>query len=102
MPTRLRNSLIIAGLLAFVFFFPRVIIRLWGAGNPWTSYFYQYGLGLVFFLIGLWVILSSGACVPGRGRDTFWLGILIAGFIFLAVVHALWIWISLVVPYRGG
>ena len=31
--------------LAFIFFYPRMLIATLGPENPWTSYFYQYGLG---------------------------------------------------------
>jgi hypothetical protein len=58
-------------------------------------------MGLIFFLIGLWVILKSGACRPGRGHDRFWLGVLIGGFIFFALLHAVWILAALHVPFLG-
>jgi hypothetical protein len=59
-------------------------------------------MGLVVFLVGLWIILATGACKPGRGHDTFWLGVLIGGFIFFAGVHALWILAALKLPFYGG
>ena len=89
-------------ILAFTFIYPRLIIGWLGEANPWTSYLYLYGFGLVFFLIGIWVILKSGACKPGRGRDSFWLGVLFAGFILFASLHAVWIVASLNMPYLGG
>ncbi len=85
----------------FVFFYPRLIVHFLDEGNPWASYLYQYGMGLVVFIIGLLVILRSGACRPGRGRDGFWLGVLLAGFIFFAVLHAVWIITALKIPFRG-
>lgn len=89
-------------ILAFVFFVPRIIVAQLGDSSPWTSYLYQYGMGLVTFLVGIGIILKTGACVPGRGRDRFWLIILFAGFVFFAVLHALWIVLALTIPYRGG
>jgi len=89
-------------LLGFVYLYPRIIIALLGPANPWTSYLYQYGFGLVFFAIGIRLILRTGACRPGRGRDRFWLGVLLAGFVFFAGAHALWILLAQRVPYLGG
>ena len=66
----------IALILAFVYFFPRYLIASLGPANPWTSYFYQYGLGLVAFSIGIYIILKSGACQFGRGARFF----LVRGF----------------------
>ena len=91
-----------AVLLVFIYTFPRLIIGWLGEANPWTSYLYQYGFGLVFFLMGIYLILKSGACQPGRGRDSFWLGVLFAGFVVFAGVHALWILAALRMPYLGG
>lgn len=89
-------------LLAVIYSYPRWIIAKLGESNPWTSYLYQYGFGLIFFLIGIVVILRAGSCKPGRGRDSFWLGVLFAGFIFFVSAHALWIYASLNIPYLGG
>ena len=89
-------------ILAFVFYYPRFLIDRLGESNPWTSYLYQYGFGLVFFVVGLCVILGSGACKLGRGRDTFWFGVLLAGFVGFATLHAVWIVAAQQVPYLGG
>jgi len=89
------------GILAFVALYPRLLVAVLGEANPWTSYFYLYGFGLGFFLVGLWLILKSGACRPGRGHDGFWLAVLILGFLFFATLHALWIVAALKIPFRG-
>jgi hypothetical protein len=96
------GSVLIAILLSVIYSYPRWIIAKLGESNPWTSYLYQYGFGLIFFLIGIYVILKAGSCRPGRGRDSFWLGVLFSGFIFFAVAHAVWIVASLNIPYLGG
>ncbi|MEX0321910.1 MAG: hypothetical protein AB3N63_07100 [Puniceicoccaceae bacterium] len=97
-----KGGLITVVLLAFVFIFPRILISLLGEANPWTSYLYQYGFGLIFFLMGIYIIFKSGSCKLGRGHDSFWFGVLIGGFIFFASAHALWIVASLTIPYAGG
>ena len=89
-------------LVIFIYVYPRLIVSQLGMENPWTSYLYQYGLGFVFFLIGIWLILKTRACQFGRGRDSFWFKVLIFGFIFFAGGHAIWIYLALKIPYLGG
>jgi len=101
-PRKLEVPILSAGVLVFVFVFPRAVIRWLGVSNPWTPYLYLYGLGLVTFLIGLRVILKSRACQPGRGRDSFWLGVLLVGYAFFALMHAAWILAALYLPFKGG
>lgn len=95
---------ILITLFSLIFFnqFPKWIIAEFGEGSPWTSYLYQYGLGLVIFCIGLRVVLKSGACKLGRGRDSFWFGVLVGGYIAFATLHASWIYAALNIPYLGG
>lgn len=99
------NKIIIAVLApviaAFVYIYPRILIALLGKENPWTSYLYQYTFGLIFFSLGILLILRTGACKPGRGRDSLWLSILIAGFVFFASFHAFWVFMSLYWPVKG-
>lgn len=98
----LSKALITAAALAFFFVFPRVIVPWLGEDNPWTSYLYLYGNGLIVFLVGLRVILKSGACRLGRGRDTFWFVVLLLGYVFFAAMHAAWILAALRVPVKGA
>ena len=90
-----------AVLLATAYFFPRFLANYFGQGNPWTSYFYLYGFGLIFFGMGVYIALKSGACQLGRGRDSFWLKFLICGYVGLASFHAFWIRVALSVPFLG-
>ena len=92
---------LVIGLLAFIYVYPRVLVNLLGEGNPWTSYLYLYGFGLIFFTIGIWVIRSSGALVLGRGHDSFWYKILLGGFVFFASLHGLWIFLALNTPVKS-
>lgn len=94
--------LTLVSVLAFIFIFPRAIIRWLGVESPWTPYFYLYGLGTITFLIGLRIIWVARSCQLGRGRDTFWFGVLWFGLFFFMVVHALWIWLALTMPFKGG
>jgi hypothetical protein len=99
---KLDIPLIIIGVLAFIYIFPRAIIRWLGKASPWTPYLYLYGLGLVTFLIGLRIILKSRACQFGRGRDSAWFAVLLFGYAFFALFHAVWILAALYLPFKGG
>lgn len=92
----------IIGILLIIFFYPRFIVNALGENNPWASYLYQYGLGLIVFLVGLWLIRATGACQPGRGHDRLWWWVLIGGFIFFTLLHGLWIVLALSCPVYGG
>ena len=91
----------IAGLLVFIFVFPRVLVQMLGPENPWTSYLYMYGFGLITFMIGIWVIRSSGALVLGRGHDSYWYKVLIGGYLFFAALHGFWVFIAVSTPVKG-
>ena len=88
-------------LLAFTYFFPRFLASYFGQENPWASYLYLYGFGLIFFGIGIYIILKSGSCQLGRGRDSFWFKFLIFGYIVLASLHGIWIQLALSIPFLG-
>ncbi|MBP7276133.1 MAG: hypothetical protein KBA51_08025 [Kiritimatiellae bacterium] len=95
---------LVIGIFSVAFFYgwPRMLVAWIGPDNPWTPYGYLYGNGFIVFGIGLWTILRSGACRPGRGRDRYWLGVLLAGFVFFAALHAAWILASLYIPVQTG
>lgn len=95
-------AVLVPTLLLLVYGYPRLLVDWLGEANPWTSYLYQYGFGLAFFLVGILLILRTRACRLGRGRDTFWLTVLMVGFVFCAGGHALWIAVALRAPYLGG
>ena len=88
-------------LLVFIYAYPRIIIAWLGEANPWTSYLYLYGFGAGFFMMGVFIILRTGACRLDRGHDKVWFWILLLGFFFFATVHALWIVAALNLPYAG-
>lgn len=56
----------------------------------WVPYIYQYGVGGLFFVIGLVVILRSGACRLSRRQDRFWFGVLVFGMCWYAGLHLAW------------
>jgi len=68
-----------------------VVERLF-AGIPeyWWAYIYQYGVGLVIFLIGLALIIGYKSCNLSRKQDRFWFGVLLFGFAWYAGIHYAW------------
>lgn len=99
-------NLLVPGLiiftLVFVYFYPHFLISQFGEASPWTSYFYLYGFGGYFFMIGLLLILKTGACKLGRGRDSKWFTILCSGFLLLVCMHAVWIYLAISIPVFEG
>ena len=87
--------------LLFTYSYPRALISTLGEGNPWTSYLYQYTFGLLFFSLGIFMVLRTKACIPRRGRDGKWLKFLVGGFIFFASLHAIWVALALYIPVKG-
>lgn len=95
-------GLIAVAIIAFSYVYPRLLIEYLGESNPWTSYLYMYGLGLVCFLTGLLLILKTKACQLGRGHDTFWFKVLVFGYVFFATLHGTWIYLAISLPVKGG
>jgi hypothetical protein len=56
----------------------------------WWPFLYQYGVGLIIFLIGLAMILGYRSCVLTRKHDRFWFGVLIFGFLWYVSIHLAW------------
>lgn len=69
----------------------------------WWPLLYQYGVGGLIFVLGLIIILRSGACRLDRPQDRRWLAVLLAGFIWYVLIHTGWYWLALnVYPYQEG
>ena len=79
-----------------------MVVRIFGIDGPWAPYFYQYLLGGMVFLIGLWVIRASGACDFKRPADRHFFGVLIFGFVWYAAMHGLITLLSVSVPFKGA
>ena len=57
--------------------------------NTWLPYLYLYGVGGIFFIVGLIIIRRSGAIDMKKKRHRFWYKVLIGGFIYFAAIHAI-------------
>ncbi len=58
--------------------------------HAWLPYIYLYGIGGLLFTIGLIVTIKSGSLDLKRQHHRNWLLILLYGFIYFMVMHALW------------
>jgi hypothetical protein len=58
--------------------------------HAWLPYIYLYGVGGLLFGSGLIITLKSGSLDLKRPGHKAWLAILLFGFIWFMVMHALW------------
>jgi len=58
--------------------------------HTWLPYIYLYGVGGLLFGSGLIITLKSGSLDLKRPGHKMWLAVLIFGFIWFMVMHALW------------
>ena len=97
----IKLALLSAIIVSWIVLWPKVLVSRWGSADPWVSYAYHYGFGLLVFLVGLTVIIRSGACQFSRVRDRIWFAVLLGGFVLFATLHAVWIWLAEHLPFRG-
>ena len=58
--------------------------------HAWLPYIYLYGVGGLLFGSGLIITIKSGSLDLQRPAHKNWLVVLIFGFIWFMVMHALW------------
>lgn len=56
--------------------------------NDWLPFIYLYGVGGIFFAVGLIIIVRSGALNFKIRHHRRWFWILIFGYCFFFVLHA--------------
>ncbi len=88
-------------LLAFIYAYPRILLKFMDPGEAWMNYLYHYGFGVVFFGVGMTIMMRSGACKSGRGYDSHWIRFLVGGLIAYMSVHAVWILLAHNIPFLG-
>ncbi len=69
-----------------------------GIPEHWLTYLYQFGVGGFFFAAGLVLIIKTGACNLKIRADRIWFSALVAGYLFLASLYAVWIYASVHTP----
>lgn len=58
--------------------------------HTWLPYIYLYGIGGLLFLSGVIITIKSESLDLKRPKHRIWLSVLIFGFIWFMVMHALW------------
>ena len=64
------------------------------ADSAWATYIFQYIVGGIVFVFGLWVCMRSGDVRYANADDRGFFWILIAGFALYLAAHGLWMWIG--------
>ena len=91
-----------ACVFGFSYWYPRFLVAHLGEDSPWTSYFYTYGMGFVFFLLSLiWIFTRKKADPIRRRQDMSWLIVISCGFFFMFSLHALWIFLAVHFPVQN-
>jgi len=61
-----------------------LLLQLGTAGERWAAFGYQYGLGLVLILLGIFAGFHSGVWSRRRRR---WLWVVIGGYLLMALMQ---------------
>ncbi len=57
--------------------------------DTWLPFIYLYGVGGIFFLVGMIIIKKSGAINLNIKRHRYWYRVLIFGYLYFALMHAI-------------
>ena len=57
--------------------------------QSWLPFIYLYGVGGLFFLTGMIIIRKSGAIDMKKKTHRYWWKVLIFGYIYFMIIHAL-------------
>ena len=57
--------------------------------HTWIPFLYLYGVGGIFFLIGMILIRRSKAIDLKKKRHRFWYRVMIFGFFYFVAFHAI-------------
>lgn len=55
--------------------------------NTWLPFLYLYGVGGIFFLVGMVIIRKSGAINLEIKRHKYWYKVLIFGYFYFVAFH---------------
>ncbi|MBM4175696.1 MAG: hypothetical protein FJ213_05925 [Ignavibacteria bacterium] len=61
----------------------------------WISYFYMYLVGGIFFVIGLLITHKAGSMTLKKKNHRYYFRLLIFGFFYFMILHALLIFAGL-------
>lgn len=57
--------------------------------NSWLPFIYLYGVGGLFFLMGMIIIKKSGALDTAKKSHRRWFKILLFGFFYFVLIHGI-------------
>lgn len=57
--------------------------------QTWLPYIYLYGVGGLFFLLGMIIIRKSGAIDLKKKKHRYWNRVLIFGFFWFMTIHGI-------------
>jgi hypothetical protein len=55
--------------------------------HTWLPYIYLYGVGGIFFVIGIIITKRSGAMDFTKKKHRFWFKVLLFGFVYYMALH---------------
>ena len=100
-----KNVFIALSLLCFfaysAFFFPRWLVSHLGEAHFLSSYLYIYGSGIPFFILGIYLLIRSGAINLQMVEERKWLLFFIFGLAWSVLAHGLWILTAVYFPFKG-
>jgi len=63
--------------------------------HTWLPFIYLYGFGGVLFILGVIITLKAGSFNLKRKAHKKWMWVLLFGFVWYMMMHALLIWAAL-------
>ena len=63
--------------------------------HTWLPFIYLYGVGGISFLIGMYLIIKTGALGVRKIHHKKWLFVLVFGFFYYAAIHGTFILLAL-------
>lgn len=63
--------------------------------HTWLPYLYLYGLGGIFFFLGIIITIKAGSFDLSRAVHKNWMWVLLFGFVWYLMMHALMTWAAL-------
>ena len=63
--------------------------------HTWLPFIYLYGLGGILFVAGIIITIKSGSFDLNRHAHKKWMWILLFGFVWYLMMHALMTWAAL-------
>ena len=63
--------------------------------HTWLPFIYLYGLGGILFIFGIYITIKAGPFDLQRRTHKKWMWILLFGFVWYLMMHALMTWAAL-------